>query len=117
MKKFLKITDKNIKYVNNLPNIYLVCCWAHWGVMKLSFTGKYKYDKERKRYIPLVYEYDDHNGEYEEYILLPVTYVTTGQILTWTDNEGVAQLIADAMEFSKEKHHEEFEFFRENRYK
>ena len=95
MKKVLKNSTKTKKYLEKLPKIYLVACWASYGIREYSFSGKYI--KENGKDIPLVYDYDDHNGTCDNYWLRKITDTTTGSILIWTQNKAAAKTIANAM--------------------
>ena len=52
------------------------------------------------RYIPLVWDFDDHNGVYPEYILRPITWTTTAAIRGWVSNEQQAK---DTAEFCEKR--------------
>lgn len=99
MKKLCKVlpnTQETKAYLNSLPKIYLVVCWAKWGVIDFPFTGKFKHDKFRAhKEVPLVYQYDDHNGTDDSYYLRPITYTTTGAIDSWTLDRDEAYRIAE----------------------
>lgn len=95
MRKILKNTPKTRAYLDNLPKIYLVACWARYGVMEFPFTGKYV--KHAGISYPLVYQYDDHNGTCDNYYLRPINLTTTGWIAVWTQNEGVANTMAELL--------------------
>lgn len=83
--KVLPNTQETKEYLDSLPKIYLVVCWAKYGVDEFPFTGEYKDDKFRGiKKVPLVYQYDDHNGTDDSYYLRPITYTTTGAINSWT---------------------------------
>ena len=98
MKKILKNNSKTKAYLDSLPKIYLVGCWAKYGVSEYPFTGKYIEYHDYS--IPLVYDYDDHNGTCDNYYLRRLDYVTTGQIIMWTQNKSVANKVAEL--FNKE---------------
>lgn len=89
-RKRIPYTPKNRERIKQLPKIYVIACWAHVGFREFPFAGKYT-----KEGIPLVYYFDDHNGEYWEYVLLPITHTTTGRIYAWTTCE------FDLLEFVK----------------
>lgn len=95
------------EFLEQMPKIYIVGCWAKYGVREFYFAGKYKKDTNNpdcKKYVPLVYMYDDCNGICDKYFLRPITGTTTGSIIMWTFDKGVAEHIADAMnafEFKK----------------
>lgn len=107
LKRVLPNNDKTRQYIDNLPKIYLVGCWAHYGVMERPFTGEYiktphylrGYKGEEKwASVPLVYDYEDGNGTCDEWRLRPLTNVTTGTIYVWTESKGIAEKIAEALE-------------------
>lgn len=90
MNQRLKCNEKNDRFVESLPKIYLVGCWARYGVMEYPFANKYTKDG-----IPCVYNFNDHNGTYDEYVLEPITNVTTGVIKVWSFSKAIANEIAD----------------------
>ena len=104
LRKRLKNTKKNKDKLAKLPKIYLIACWAHYGVLEFPFSGKYKKVKDADgpliRYIPLVYDFDDHNGVYPEYVLRPITWTTTAAIRGWVRNEQQAR---DTAEFCEKR--------------
>ena len=96
MKKVLENTLKTKKYLDKLPKIYLIGCWAKYGVFDFPFAGKYAFDKFRaKKKVPLVYQYDDHNGTDDHYYLRLITETTTGSICGWTFDKKEAYRIAE----------------------
>ena len=84
LRKRLPDNQKTRDKLAKLPKIYLIACWAHYGVLEFPFSGKYKKVKDTDspliRYIPLVWDFDDHNGVYPEYVLRPITWTTTAAI-------------------------------------
>ena len=98
MKKVLKNNQQTIIYLNGLPKIYLVGCWAKYGVSEYPFTGKYTQISGMS--VPLVYDYDDHNGTCDNYYLRSLYSVTSGQIIMWTQSKSIASKIAEL--FNKE---------------
>ena len=99
MRKILKNNKKTKTYLDSLPKIYLVGCWAKYGVHDYPFTGKYEIN-EHGTSIPLVYDYDDHNGTCDNWYLRRLDHVTTGQIILWTQNINIANKVAEL--FNKE---------------
>ena len=97
MKKFLPYTPENTAKVEALPKVYIVAVWAHYGVREYAFTGKFDKNGE-----PLVYNYDDHNGTHAEWVLTPISYVTTGWIQFWTFSKEVADKCAHALRVAEE---------------
>lgn len=91
MKKILDNSKETIDYLNSLKNVYLVACWAKYGVMEFPFSGKYK-DKEHLQ--PLVWQYDDFNGTSDNWYLRPIEDTTTGSIYLWTFSKEDAYRIA-----------------------
>lgn len=99
MRKVLKNTPKTKAYLESLPRIYMVGCWAKYGVWYFPFTGKYE-TNENGVSIPLVYNYDDHNGTCDNYWLRRLDLVTSGAVIMWTQNKAVADKVAEL--FNKE---------------
>ena len=95
IKKVLSNNKRTQKYLEKLPKIYVVACWARFGVKEYPFTGKFIKDKYRGDvYVPLVYDYDDCNGTCDNYYLRKITNTTTGVIIMWTQNKNIADKIA-----------------------
>lgn len=95
MREVLKSSKRTKKYIDSLPKIYLVACLARFGVTELPFTGKFVKSKRiPELYVPLVYQYDDHNGTADNYYLREIIQATTGQIVIWTQNRNIANKIA-----------------------
>lgn len=94
MKTVLKSTKKTKKYLEGLPKYYLIGYWASFGILEFPFSGKY-ITLNGIDY-PLVWQYNDSNGENERWCLVPIYQTTTGLILTWTQNEKTAQKIVNA---------------------
>ena len=102
MKKVLKNNAKTAAYLNSLPTMYLVGCWAGYGILDFKWTRKYVKNKYTGRMEPLVWHYNDHNGGYECWHLIPIWYVTTGEIICWTESEKMACRIARALNIREE---------------
>ena len=98
LRKRLKNTKKNKDKLAKLPKIYLIACWARYGVLEFPFSGRYK--KIDKKPIPLVWDFDDHNGTYPEYVLRPITWTTTAAIRGWVRDEQQAK---DTAEFCEKR--------------
>ena len=99
MRKVLKNTAKTRAYLDSLPKIYLVACWAKYGVREYPFTGKYVQNEDGIS-IPLVYYYDDCNGTCDNWYLRKINLTTTGQIALWTQSKSMACKVAEL--FNKE---------------
>ena len=102
MKKILDNSKETKEYLNSLRKVYLVACWAGYRVMEFPFSGKYK-DKEHLQ--PLVWQYDDFNGEVDNWYLRPIEDTTTGFIYLWTFSK------EDAYRIAKKKNVERGESF------
>lgn len=96
MKKVLHNNAKTKKYLDSLKKVYLIGCWARFGVWEFPFTGKFVHD-DVLGYVPLVYDYDDRNGTVDNYYLRKLTDVTTGSIIEYSFSKEHAQYIADAL--------------------
>lgn len=88
---------RNYKKSRKAPMIYAVVCYADWCVREYRFAGGVVWDESLHDYIPLVYHYDDHNGEYETCDIRPITHTTTGAIAHWTFSENRAEALAYQM--------------------
>ena len=86
------------RLLDSLPRIYAVGCWARYGVREYYYSGRTTKDG-----IPLVWDYNDHNGIYPEWLLVPLHYTTMGLILAWTTSKGAAKKIADALNGEDDK--------------
>lgn len=119
LRKRLPCNQKTKDKLAKLPKIYLIACWAHYGVLEFPFSGKYKKVKDADgpliRYIPLVWDYDDHNGTYPEYVLRPITWTTTAAIRGWVRDEQQAKDTAEFCEKRRlEREQEERQEFQKN---
>ena len=92
MKKILENTAKTREYLESLPKIYMIACWAGYGVRAFPFTGKCAADG-----VPFVWDYDDCNGTCDCYFLRKLTDTTTGWIYAWTISKSRAEEIAAAL--------------------
>ena len=101
MKRILKNTPKTRKYLESLPKMSIVACWAKYGVRTFPFSGKYEKSSTGVD-IPLVWQYDDKNGTCDHYYLRSILLTTTGFIKCWTPYEDVARDIADTYNKHKE---------------
>ena len=101
LKEHLEYNDKNNKYIQSLRKVYLVGYWARYGVLEFPYAEKMIEDKLFGM-TPLVYDFDDHNGTYDEYILRKINDVTTGQIIIYCFNKELAEMLADKLNLLKE---------------
>lgn len=92
----MKPTKRLQKKIDKCKSVYLIGCWAHFGVQKYAWTGKFV--EYHGHFMPEVWYYNDHNGEFEEWYKVPLYYVTTGTCFSWSFDENVAHKIADALE-------------------
>lgn len=92
MRKILKNTAKTKKYLDSLPKIYAVFLWASWAIVEVPWSGTYN-----KEHIPLVYNYFDFNGEYDEYRLVPVNQISSGTFYDWFNDDEYAKYILNKL--------------------
>lgn len=92
-RKILPNTARTKRYLDSLPVMYLVGCWAHYGTRSYPFSGEFAL--ENGQYIPLVYVYDDHNGEADQWELRKITRATAGIPIIWTQSRSIASKIAE----------------------
>ena len=96
LKTRLEYNNKNNKYIESLKKVYLIGHWARYGVLELPYAGKMVED-DLFGMTPLVYDLDDHNGTYAEYILTKINDVTTGDIIIYTFDRNAAQALSDKL--------------------
>lgn len=94
MRKVLQNNFKTQEFLKTLPKIYLVGCWARFGVMDFPFTERFEKDNYSGHMIPIVYDYVDCNGTRNDYVMKPITHTTTGRIVLWTQNKNLADKFA-----------------------
>ena len=90
------------KKISKLPSVYIIVQYAHWCVREYKWTGKF--DTRDGIPVPIVWDYDDHNGEFEEYAKRPITHVTTGFIFDWSFYESRAKKVAEWLEEVESNH-------------
>ena len=93
----MEVNKKNTEMIEQCESVYLVVRYAPRCVREYKWAGKWN------RYSgtivnPVVYHYNDHNGEYEEYQLVDIYDTTTGEIFMWTFDKYVADKIANMLE-------------------
>ena len=86
-------TEEVQEYLKSLSKFYLVACWARYGVVEFPYSGKDVFD-EKEGHVPMIWEYDDHNGTSDEYYLRKITGTTTAAIWNWYNNKSVAEYAA-----------------------
>lgn len=94
-KKRLPATKKTKKYLDKLPNLYLVVEYAAPAILTYAYSGKMKYCKYHKTWEPMVWQYDDFNGVTDCWCLRGIFHVTTGKILGWFFDFSIAECIVD----------------------
>lgn len=89
-----RIKFKYLKYrYNKARKIYIVCCWARWGVLQARFSGKFNEKNQ-----PLTIQYSDHNGTHESYYIAPWYLETTGLTIAYFFNEKDAEYLANSLD-------------------
>lgn len=82
-------------YLASLTKVYLVACWARYGVMEFPFSGSYEYSKRADKEVPLVWQHDDCNGTCDLFFLRNITSTTSGSISCWTFDKKEAEEVAE----------------------
>ena len=107
MKKILKNNEKTNEYLKSLTPVYIIACWANWGIREYPFSGEFtkvKYPGQKDWiYIPLVWDYNDHNGYADQYELIRLDHTTTGHIFDWTFNKHTAEILVKYLQGKREK--------------
>ena len=93
MRTVLKNTAETKEYLDSLPKIYAVFMWAKWAVLECAHVPG-AYDEYG---LPLVYNYYDFNGEYDEYRLVSVDRVSSGAFYSWYVDKDQAEYIRDEL--------------------
>ena len=78
MIKTMPDSHKTKRKLMKMPKIYLIYSAADFGWYEFSFSGRYKNG------VPLVWQYDDHNGTTDNWYLRKITNTTAFPIYTWT---------------------------------
>ena len=99
----MKFTKKNTDKINKCKSVYIIVLYVHWCVREYKWTGKWRYTRLSNSYEPIVYDYDDHNGTFEEYVKRPIHSVTTGDIIDWTFSKYAADRFAKLLNEEMEK--------------
>ena len=84
-------------FLTKLPKMYIVGCWARYGVWDFYWSGKWEKNPYTGHMEPLVWYYDDCNGTVDNWYLVPIRHVTSGVIVMWTEDRVVAESIASAL--------------------
>ena len=92
MKTKLPDNAKTAHMLKKCRKIYAVGCWAKYGVAEYDFSGKCD-----ENGVPLVWDFTDHNGERDEWILRNIYETTTVRIYAWTDIRLNAEFIASTL--------------------
>lgn len=73
---FFKLKQKILekKYKKAQP-LYIIGLWAKYGIMEYKYANSFN-----EQGVPMVIIYDDHNGTFEEYKIIPYYKATTGFI-------------------------------------
>ena len=92
-RKRIKYSEKSENRLRKLTPIYMVTQYVQCCVLEYPFSGYFK--KHNNGVLePLVYDFDDHNGIYEEWVLRPITDTTIGTCIAWTFYRENAENIA-----------------------
>lgn len=95
MKRFKKHLPDNAatdKFLKGLPMLYILVKYAWYACAEQRYAYTEVIDGKP---IPMVYQYDDHNGTYPEWCLIPATWVTTGGVYCWSPHKRVIEQIAE----------------------
>lgn len=90
MTHVLNNCDKTRAYLEKLPKIYLIACWAGFEVREFPYAGKCD-----KYGIPYVWNYEDFDGTCDVYCLRKITFTTTEDIYGWSASKFGAEKLAE----------------------
>ena len=85
---------RNYKKSRKAESVYAIVRYADWCVSEYKYAGKLKRNDFSRDLEPLVYHYNDHNGEYESYDIVPLSHTTSGTICGWTFSKDRADAVA-----------------------
>ena len=92
-----QLKQKILKYkYKKAKNIYIVGCWAQWGILPAKYSGKI--DKNGN---PLTIQFNDHNGFEEEYYVAPWYQETTGTVIGYFFNREQANALVERIKNNK----------------
>lgn len=97
LKKVLKNSDKTNKYLKSLDKVYLIGLWTQYGYREHYFTGEFDENN-----VPLIYDYYDFNGMFDEWHLMPIYHTTSAAKLCYVFDENVAIKITNALNMQNE---------------
>ena len=92
MREILPNNARTNRMLNKCPKLYAVGFWVKYGIREYYFSGKCDATGA-----PLVWMYNDHNGEREEWILMDIYCTTSGRIVAWTTTKNNAVFIANVL--------------------
>ena len=92
MIEILENNKETKKYLDSLPKIYAVYLWASYGILEVPWTEKFNYSG-----VPLVYDYYDGNGCFDEYHLKPINRISSGGFFNWYHNKELAVKVCDML--------------------
>lgn len=98
-------TERTRNYLDTLPKMHVVACWAKYGVASYPFTGKYI--NQDGISIPIVWRWQDNYPYTDRWAEMPITY-TGGVVKIWTQELRLAKSIAEMYNSKKlpsEAHH------------
>lgn len=91
-KTHLPDNERTKRRLEQLPQIHILVKYAWYAVYSAPYAYTKVIDGDP---VPMVYVFDDHNGTYAEWKLIPATYVTTGGVYCWSIHENVIKKIAE----------------------
>lgn len=91
-KTHLPDNERTKRRLEQLPRIHILVKYAWYAVDSVPYAYTKVIDGDP---VPMVYVFDDHNGTYAEWKLIPATYVTTGGVYCWSIHENVIKTIAE----------------------
>lgn len=96
-----KNNEETKEYFEKLPKVYLIVRWVDWGILDFPLE---EIHIENDKVIPVVWEYNDHNGETDRYELVPYNRTTSGEIFTWTIDRDAAVMLVYYLRDLKKKY-------------
>ena len=87
-----KNNEETKEYLDSLPRIYVIVKGLNWDIIDFPCES---IDRDGIEFIPMVWNYNDHNGETDRFELVPLEDASMNgcAIFTWTINHDLADTI------------------------
>jgi hypothetical protein len=90
--------------IKKAPSIYLIVHYARWCIVECKLAGFKRniFGRPKSPLIPLIYKYNDHNGERETFLVCPYSLATSGGIHSWHYDIQEAEFMLTALRLKED---------------